>query len=52
MSEKSDKQWFVMRDLTRPIAKRPAYVMLEEMGIEYYTPMISKVVVRGGKRVR
>lgn len=52
MSEKSDKQWFVMRDLTRPIAKRPAYVMLEEMGIEYYTPMVSKVVIRGGKRVR
>ena len=26
--------WFVLRDLTRPNAKRPAYRLLEEKGIE------------------
>lgn len=47
-----DKQWFVMRDLTRPIAKHPAYLMLKDLGIEYYTPMVSKLVIQGGKRER
>ena len=36
-------QWFVMRDLTRPNAKRPAYVQLEETGIRCFTPMVWKV---------
>nr|WP_172618142.1 hypothetical protein [Parabacteroides distasonis] len=31
--------WFVLRDLTRPNAKRPAYRLLEEKGIEVFTPM-------------
>ena len=52
MSKDDDLKWFVMRDLTRPIAKLPAYLMLKDMGIEFYTPMVSKVVTRGGKRVR
>lgn len=29
--------WFVLRDLTRPNAKRPAYRLLEEKGIEIFT---------------
>ena len=29
--------WFVLRDLTRPNAKRPAYRLLEEKGIEVFT---------------
>ena len=28
--------WFVLRDLTRPNAKRPAYRLLEEKGIEIF----------------
>ena len=36
--------WFVLRDLTRPNAKRPAYRLLKEKGIEVFTPM------RGGYR--
>lgn len=52
MSKDDDLKWFVMRDLTRPIAKLPAYLMLKDMGIEFYTPIVSKVVTRGGKRVR
>ena len=29
--------WFVLRDLTRPNAKRPAYRLLEEKGIVIFT---------------
>lgn len=46
------KQWFVMRDLTRPNAKHPAYLMLREKGIRYFTPMIWKIQVCKGKRQR
>ena len=47
-----EKQWFVMRDLTRSNAKHPAYRMLEEKGLTYFTPMTWKIVVKGGKRER
>lgn len=46
-----DKQWFVMRDLTRSNAKQPAYQLLGNLGIECFTPMVSKILVRNGKRV-
>lgn len=44
--------WFVLRDLTRPNAKRPAYRLLEEKGIEVFTPMRWQLVERKGKRIR
>ena len=43
-------QWFVMRDLTRANAKRPAYRMLEEMNIRCFTPMVWKTSVKKGVR--
>ena len=48
--ETDDKQWFVMRDLTRPNAKWPAYKMLEKMNIDFFTPMVHKLVTVKGKR--
>ena len=48
----TDNQWFVMRDLTRPNAKRPAYVLLGEAGIRYFTPMVWKIRTIGGRRER
>lgn len=44
------KQWFVMRDLTRTNAKLPAYKMLEKMEIDFFTPMVHKLVTIKGKR--
>lgn len=44
--------WFVMRDLTRPNAKLPAYRLLAEKNVEVFTPMRWKLVERRGKRVR
>ena len=46
------KQWYVMRDLKRHNALRPAYVMLEELGMRYFTPMTWRVSQRGGRSVR
>lgn len=48
----SQMQWFVLRDLKRPNAKLPAYRQLAESGFEVFTPIISKISVVGGKRVR
>ena len=45
------KQWFVMRDLKRPNAKLPAYRQLTEIGMEVFTPMQTRKVVRRGKRI-
>lgn len=46
------KQWFVMRDLTRSNAKCPAYRMLQGLNIACFTPMVSKIFLRQGKRER
>lgn len=43
-------RWFVMRDLTRANAKLPAYLMLKDMGVECFTPMVWKLVMSGSKR--
>ena len=48
----TDNLWFVMRDLTRPNAKRPAYVLVGEAGIRYFTPMAWKIRTIGGRRER
>ena len=47
--------WYVLRDLRRANAKRPAYLDLEEgpYGLEHkvFVPMRQRVILRGGKRV-
>lgn len=48
----NETRWFVMRDLTRPNAKLPAYKMLEKEEVECYTPLVRKLVTRNGKRTR
>ena len=48
--ESNEKHWFVMRDLTRCNAKMPAYQMLDDMGIENFTPKVMKVITHNGKR--
>ena len=45
-------QWFVMRDLKRRNAKLPAYKLLESLGLQVFTPMVWRLVVRHGKRSR
>ena len=45
-------QWFVMRDLTRPNAKQPAYKLLDGMNIRTFTPMVWKLMLNHGKRER
>ncbi len=46
------EQWFVMRDLTRPNAKLPAYLLLDKLNFRYFTPMIWKLFCHQGKRER
>lgn len=46
------RQWFVMRDLKRGKAKQPAYKLLGELKIRFFTPMVWKLRIRQGKRVR
>lgn len=45
-------QWFVMRDLKRGNAKQPAYKLLGELKIRFFTPMVWKLRIRQGKRIR
>lgn len=47
-----DMQWFVMRDLKRSNAKQPAYVMLQDVGVEVFTPMVWKLCEKQGRRIR
>lgn len=44
-------QWFVMRDLKRSNAKQPAYIMLKNLNIEVFTPMVQKIYNICGKRM-
>lgn len=44
------RQWFAMRDLKRRNAKLPAYMMLKDMKIECFTPMVHQLVSNRGKR--
>lgn len=46
------KRWYVMRDLKRANAKKPAWKLLEELQFEVFTPMQWRVSVRRGKKVR
>lgn len=44
--------WYVMRDLKRPNALRPAWVELRDLGLRIFTPMTTKVVRHRGKTER
>ena len=45
-------QWYVMRDLKRPNARKRAYQLLGEQGFTVFTPKIWQITIRSGKRVR
>lgn len=47
-----EMQWFVMRDLKRPNALRPAYIELSDAGFEVFTPLRNIVQERNGIRKR
>lgn len=49
LKEESGEGWYVMRDLTRPNAKMPAYKALEGEKLEVFTPMKSVCKVSKGK---
>ena len=46
------KQWFVLRDLTRPIAKLPGYMRVQQSGLEVFTPMKWVVGIVAGRKTR
>ena len=48
----TEKHWFAMRDLKRANAILPAYKQLAEAGMEVFTPMTTRFVVKNGKRTR
>lgn len=45
-------EWYVLRDLTRPNAKLPAYKKLTQLGFDTFTPMTARVSMRQNHRVR
>lgn len=45
-------QWFVLRDLTRPIAKQPGYMRVQQAGLEVFTPMKWVVSQVNGRKIR
>lgn len=44
--------WYVMRDLKRANALKPAYMHMAEAGFRVYTPMVWKLVSKGGEKER
>lgn len=44
--------WFVMRDLTRANANRPAWIMLKEAGFHVFTPLVWKIRRKAGRSER
>lgn len=50
--EEQQEQWFAMRDLKRINARMPAYKQLAEAGFTVFTPMTTKVVERGARKIR
>ena len=51
-SADSKPTWFVLRDLTRPIAKLPGYLQLSQQGFEVFTPMKWTIREAGGRQQR
>lgn len=52
MESEAKTQWYVLRDLTRPNAKQPAYKKLSQLGFRVFTPMKTQVTERFGRRIR
>lgn len=50
-SAQGSLQWFAMRDLKHRHAKLPAYKLFENLKVQYFTPMVHRLVVVNGKRV-
>ncbi len=47
---RDERQWFALRDLKRWNAKLPAYRLFQQLEIEYFTPMVHRLVNIHGKR--
>lgn len=52
MIDFSVPRWYVMRDLKRCNAKRRGFIELLENGYEVFTPMMERIVVKNGRRIR
>lgn len=50
--ENGEMNWWVLRDLKRPNARKPAYRQLEEACFEVFVPMKKVLVMRQGRRCR
>ncbi len=50
-SSQESLQWFAMRDLKRRHAKLPAYKLFESLKVQYFTPMVHRLVIVNGKRM-
>ena len=50
--EKSEKRWYIMRDLKRANAVLPAYKQLADLNMEVFTPMTERLIMKKGKTVR
>ncbi len=50
--ERNRPEWYAMRDFTRPNANLPAYKLLEQEGLEVFTPMKEQLKIKSGKRIR
>ena len=46
------RNWFVLRDLTRSIAKLPGYLRVQQAGLEVFTPMKWVVSGKSDKKIR
>lgn len=44
--------WYVLRDLSRPNALRPAYKKLSDLGLKVFTPLHTVITERNGRRER
>lgn len=52
MENSEQPSWYVLRDLKRANALKPAYLLLREKLFDVFTPMVWKLVTRKGKRIR
>ena len=43
-------QWYVMRDLKRCNAKKPAYKQLQEAGVKVFVPLKWQIILQKDKR--
>lgn len=54
MDDRSEKKWYVLRDLKRTNAQVRAYQMLQtlpDLHLEVFTPLVQRTVIRAGKKV-